>query len=216
MLVLSQLSYTPTMTYERLLVIVALGIVQRPLIIFLKIELLRGLSKAQMGSKNMRYLKIGLFAVFFSLSGVAHAKDLASRLGVGFANQFGLTEDLPSLAMRYYPNQDYGLMGVLGIDSEKDNARFGLQAKILKLVFKEDNLNFYTGAGAGIVSREVNGRTDSGFDLSGFLGAEFFFAGLENLGLNFEAGAGVTSVSSEVRFRTIGDHPLRAGFFFYF
>ena len=156
-----------------------------------------------------------LLLVLFWLP-LLHAKEMPSRLGVGYSNQFGLVGDLPSLAVRYYPNSDYGLMAALGVDTEKDNSRFGAQAKILKLIFKEDNLNFYTGAGAGIVSREVDGSTDSGFDLSGFMGAEFFFAGLENLGWNFEAGIGITSISSEVRFRTIGDHPLKAGIFFYF
>src|SRR5262245_47948189 len=155
-----------------------------------------------------------LFALFITVP--AMAKDMGSRLGVGYANQFGLDQDLPSIALRYYPNSDYGLMGALGVDTEKNNSRFGCQLKVLKLVFKEDHLNFYTGAGAGLVSRELNGSTDSGFDLSGFLGAEFFFAGLENLGFKFEAGVGVTSVSSEVRFRTVGDHPLKAGVFFYF
>lgn len=163
-------------------------------------------------------LRFKPFVIAFLLSTpfLAEAKDLTSRLGVGYANQFGLESELPSLAMRYYPNQDYGLMGALGVDTQKGASRFGFQAKILKIVFKEDNMNFYTGAGAGIVSRELNNKTDSGFDLSGFLGGEFFLAGLENLGINFEAGVGVTSVSSEVRFRTIADHPLRAGFFFYF
>lgn len=157
-----------------------------------------------------------MFLLILTPLSFAEAKDLSSRLGVGYANQFGLDADLPSLALRYFPNSDYGLMGSLGVDTEKDNSRFGAQFKILKLVFKEDNLNFYTGAGAGLVSQEVNGHTDSGFDLSGFVGAEFFLPGLENLGLCFETGVGVTSVSSEVRFRTIGDHPLRAGMFFYF
>lgn len=146
----------------------------------------------------------------------SEAKDLAARLGVGYADQFALNADLPSLAVRYYPNQDYGLMGALGVDTEKDNSRFGFQAKILKLIFKEDNMNFYTGAGAGLISHELSGKTEAGFDISGFFGGEFFFAGLDSLGFNFEAGVGVTSVSNEVRFRTIGDHPLRAGVFFYF
>ena len=67
-----------------------------------------------------------------------------------------------------------------------------------------------------MVSDETDGKTASGFDLAGVVGAEFFWPGLENLGVNFEAGVGVTSLSSEVRVRTIGDHPLRAGMFFYF
>jgi hypothetical protein len=156
---------------------------------------------------------VGLFVVWASS---AHAKDLSNRLGVGYSNQFGLTNDLPSLAIRYYPNSEYGLMAALGVDTEEDNSRFGFQAKIHKIVFKEDNLNFYTGAGAGLVSQEIAGDNSSGFDLSGFIGAEFFLPGLENLGFSFEAGVGVTSISDEVRFRTIGDHPLRAGIMFYF
>lgn len=166
----------------------------------------------------MRLRLIMLLSVLIpaAIATEANATDLSNRLGIGYANQFGLTDDLPSLAVRYYPNSDYGLMGAVGVDTTKDNSRFGAQAKILKIVYKETNLNFYTGAGAGVVSREISGHTDSGFDLSGFFGTEFFFSGLENLGFNFEAGVGVTSVSSEVRFRTIGDHPLKAGIFFYF
>ena len=162
----------------------------------------------------MRYLASLL--VFLSFGSVAHAKDLGTRLGVGYTNQFGLNGDLPSIAMRYFPNGDYGIMGALGVDTQEDNSRFGAHFKILKLVFKEDNLNFYTGAGAGLVSRERNNQNDSGFDLSGFVGAEFFLPGLENLGFSFETGVGVTSMDNEVRFRTIGDHPLRAGIMFYF
>src|SRR5690348_17080373 len=83
-------------------------------------------------------------------SSFAHAKDLSSRLGIGYSDQFGLPGSLPSLAVRYYPNADYGLMGMIGVDTQKDNSRFGFGAKILKIVFREDNLNFYTGAGAAL------------------------------------------------------------------
>lgn len=152
--------------------------------------------------------------VFFS--NAAQAKELSSRLGIGYSNQFGITQELPSIAMRYYPNSDYGVGGAIGIDTTKENSRFGLGAKIIKIVFREDNLNFYTGACAAIVSLESGGKTSSGFDLCGIAGAEFFLPGLENLSFSFEAGVGVTSLSSEVRFRTIGDSPLRAGIIFYF
>jgi hypothetical protein len=160
----------------------------------------------------MRFLI--LIAIFFGSS--AFAKDLSNRLGVGYSNQFGVSSDLPSIAVRYYPNANYGLMAALGVDTEDQNSRFGFSAKIMKIVFREDNMNFYTAASAGIVSRELAGKNDSGFDLSGLVGAEFFLPGLENLGISFEGGVGVTSISSQVRFRTIGDSPLRAGMIFYF
>lgn len=160
----------------------------------------------------MRFLL--LMAVFLGSS--AFAKDLSNRLGVGYSNQFGVSSELPSIAVRYYPNANYGLMAALGVDTEDQNSRFGFSAKIMKIVFREDNMNFYTAASAGIVSRELAGKNDSGFDLSGLVGAEFFLPGLENLGISFEGGVGVTSISSQVRFRTIGDSPLRAGMIFYF
>jgi hypothetical protein len=156
-----------------------------------------------------------LFALFLGGTG-AFAKDLNSRLGIGYADNFGLDRSLPSLAMRYYPNSDYGIMGTLGVDTTKNNSMFGFGAKIVKIIFREDNLNFYTGAGAAIVSEETAGKNNSGFDLSGVAGAEFFLPGLENLGFSFEAGIGITSISNQTRFRTIGDSPLRAGIIFYF
>jgi hypothetical protein len=72
------------------------------------------------------------------------------------------------------------------------------------------------GAGAGLLSTKVDTRNESGFELMGFAGAEFFLTGLDSLGISFETGVGITSVSSGVTFRTIGDHPLRAGIIFYF
>ena len=79
---------------------------------------------------------------------------------------------------------------------------------------------FYMGGGASLVSMSPAsgsaGSTNSGFELNGFFGCEFFLPGLDSLGINFQAGIGVTSLSSGVRFRTIGDTPLTAGVYFYF
>jgi hypothetical protein len=66
------------------------------------------------------------------------------------------------------------------------------------------------------LSVENAGSTESGFQLLAYGGAEFFFAGLENLGFSTEFGPSVTSLSSQVRFATFGDSPLRAGITFYF
>lgn len=161
-------------------------------------------------------MRLILLIVLFLTAGMAQAKDLRNRLGVGYSNQFGLTSDMPSLAVRYYPNSDFGVAAALGIDTEENSSRFGFMGRIIKVVFREDNMNFYTALGVGLVSQEKAGSTDSGFDMAGVFGAEFFLPGLESLSFNFEGGVGVTSVSSEVRFRTVGDSPLRAGIFFYF
>jgi hypothetical protein len=154
-----------------------------------------------------------LFATFFSAQ-VASAKDLSNRLGIGYKNQF--STDLPSVAVQYYPGPDLGFSASLGVDTQKDSSKFGAVAKIYRIVFQEENLNFYMGAGGGLVSEETAGHNESGFELLGYAGAEFFLHGLENLGFSFEAGAGITSLSSQTRFRTFGDSPLRAGIIFYF
>jgi hypothetical protein len=154
-----------------------------------------------------------LFAVVFHASS-AQAKNMSNRLGVGYKNQF--STDLPGVALEYYPGAALGLSAIIAVDTQKDASKFGLMGKIHRIVFEEDNLNFYMGAGLGLLSRENNGKNDSGFELLGFSGAEFFFPGLENLGFSFEFGVGVTSISSQVRFRTFGDSPLRAGMTFYF
>lgn len=162
---------------------------------------------------------VGLICLAFP-EGYVLAKDLTNRLGVGYANQF--SEDLPSLAVRYYPNPQLGLTAALGVDTGDDGSgapsKFGFMVRLFKIIFVEDNMNFYMGTGAGLLSREdrVSNETDSGFELTGFAGGEFFFPGLDSLGFSFETGVGVTSISSDVRFRTMGDHPLRAGITFYF
>ncbi len=165
-----------------------------------------------------RWVAVGSLTLALALLGrqePAWSKDLSSRLGVGYADQFGVA-GLPSLAVRYYPNSEFGIAGHLGVDTQKDNSKFGFLAKAFRVVFAEDHLNFYVGAAAGLISKENAGRNESGFDLSGYFGAEFFLPGLDSLGWSFEAGVGVTSLSSDVRFRTIGDSPLRAGMIFYF
>jgi hypothetical protein len=150
-----------------------------------------------------------------TISGSVQAKDLTNRLGIGFKNQFAF--DLPSIALQYYPGPELGLAAVVGVDTQKDSSRFGAMVKLNRLIFLEDNLNFYLGAGAGLLSHEItSGNNESGFELMVYGGAEFFFAGLENLGFSFEFGPSVTSLSSQVRFSTFGDSPLRAGMTFYF
>jgi hypothetical protein len=144
----------------------------------------------------------------------AEAKDLSNRLGIGYKNQFGI--DLPGIALQYYPGPQLAVSAVVGVDTEENNSKFGAMVKLHRVVFQEDNLNFYLGAGAGLLSNEIAGKNESGFELLAFGGVEFFFAGLENLGFSMEFGPAITSLSSNVRFRTFGDSPLRAGITFYF
>lgn len=156
-------------------------------------------------------------SVFFAVvikSESVQAKDLTSRLGLGFKNQS--SEDIPSIALQYWPGSELGLSASIGLDTRPTQSRFSSMVKIYRVIFPEDNLNFYMGAGAGVLSVENSGNNQSGFELLGFAGVEFFLPGLDSVGWSFEAGTAITSISSGTRFRTFGDSPLRAGAAFYF
>jgi len=168
----------------------------------------------------LKYLGVLLaFSASMILSQQAMAVDLSNRLGVGYSDQ--LSEELPALTARYYPNSATGMSLAVGVNTQNNNSRFGVLAKLYRIIFTESNMNFYVGGGAGLLSVEYqdsNGSVanNSGFELMGFLGGEFFFSGLENLGFTFEAGVGIRSDSDGTLFRTIGHHPLKGGIIFYF
>lgn len=143
----------------------------------------------------------------------AMAKDLTSRLGVGYRNTYSV--DIPSIAATYYPSSEFGVLGAIGIDTEKDAARSVFMGGLRRIVFKEEQMNFYMGGHLAMLSQELLGETNSGFEISGVIGGEFFFQGLDSLGLNFETGVAMSNVK-KVRFRTLADSPIRAGFTFYF
>lgn len=169
--------------------------------------------------KKARLLSVFVTALavivsIFSFAPQAEAKDLSNRLGIGFKNQSSV--ELPGVAVQYWPGAELGLSAALGIDTQTNNSKFSAMLKLYRVIFPEDNLNFYLGAGAGILSIEAGGANESGFELLGFAGVELFLAGLENVGFSFEMGTAITSISSGTRFRTMGDSPVRAGITFYF
>jgi hypothetical protein len=152
-----------------------------------------------------------LFTSMFS--NMASAKEMTSRLGIGVKNDTSI--NIPSLSVLYWPTAEIALTGGLGIDTEKDSSRFSLNGGVRRIVFKEDNMNFFMGGEFGLINKEVAADKQSGFFLSGLFGAEFFFAGLENLSFCFQGGVGVVSLK-DVRFRTIADTPFQAAVTFYF
>lgn len=157
------------------------------------------------------FMSILLSTALFSST--ASAKELVSRLGIGVKNESSI--NIPALSVVYYPTTDLGLTGGLGIDTQKNNSAFALTGGVRRIVFKEDNMNFFMGGELGLVNREFAGDKQSGFALSGLFGGEFFFAGLENLGISFQGGVGVVSLK-DVRFRTVADTPFQAAVTFYF
>ena len=180
----------------------------------MKLELLKDIILKVKKTSVRRLTLFGasvLGAVF--IGALAEAKDLNSRLGVGYRNAFPF--DMPAVSALYYPSADWGLVGALGVDTEYQNSKFGVQVGLRKVVFKETQMNFFMGSSLAMVSREVNAQTDSGFVLDALVGSEFFLQGLDSLGFSLESGISVSNIS-RVRFRTLADHLLRAGIVFYF
>ncbi len=147
------------------------------------------------------------------LSPAAEAKDMRQRLGLGIKNNSSF--DLPALAAVYYAANEVAFTGGLGMDTQKENSKFSLSGGARRIVFFEEHMNFYFGGSIALINLETNGDKQNGWELNALFGTEFFLPGLENLALTFEGGAGVVSMR-EVRFRTIADHPFRAGLLFYF
>lgn len=163
----------------------------------------------------MKFTKITLALVFMSLfSSLVSAKEMPQRLGVGIKNN--TSESLPSLAMVYHMNGLTAVTAGVGVDTKKDNSKFQLNAGIRHVIFHENQLHYYAGGQLGLVTFEdpVNGK-ENGFEANFLMGVEFFFTGLDNVGLSFEGGLGLSSVK-DTRIRTIADDPFRAGLIFYF
>ncbi len=155
-------------------------------------------------------LLIGALAV----STAAQAKELSSRLGVGYRDSL-VTMSLPSVAVFYYPSNDYSFLGSLGVDTQDNNSKFAAAGGFRRIIFREDNMNFFGGGQVAIVNQEIASSKDSGYELAAVVGGEFFLSGLDSLGFNFETGMGITTVK-KTRFRTLGDSFLNAGIVFYF
>ena len=93
-------------------------------------------------------------ALVLLLSNVGFAKDLSTRLGVGIKNNNSV--DLPSIAAVYYPNADVGLTGSLGVDTQENSSKFAFNAGIRRILFKENNMNFYYGGQVGLLNVETD------------------------------------------------------------
>ncbi len=167
----------------------------------------------------MGYIVSLFFAAILSTGSVANAVDLTNRLGLGFSQQMGAV-DIPMITAHYYPNQRFAISGALGIDTKRDDSKFGALVKVRRMVFMESQMNFYMGAATGFSSHEeleATGYEDkSNFEFSAILGGEFFLTGLDSLAFTFETGIGIITGDGGSRFRTIGDDLFSAGIIFYF
>ncbi len=172
---------------------------------------MRALSQRFQRSAFFSTLCLAVVGLFIGQS--AHSKELNHRLGLGFRNTTAI--DIPSLSAQYYPSSDFGIITALGIDTEDKNSRFAFTVGVRKIIFREDNLNFFFGGALSLLNSDNGVDKKSGFELAAPVGAEFFLPGLDSLGFNFETGVAVTNLN-KVRFRTLADSFIRSGIVFYF
>ena len=162
----------------------------------------------------MRYAVILFFLISCT---TVFAKDLTSRLGVGYNAQ--ITEAASAISAKYALSSDFALSGYLGFKAggNDNNSSFIAGGKVYRNAYQEEHANFYLGAGLGLSSVESGpDNTDTGFDLLGFMGSEFFFMGLPNLGFTFETGVTLTSRGDGVSFQTTSGRFITTGIHYYF
>lgn len=151
-----------------------------------------------------------------SAPGDSAAKDLRGRFGIGFNNNFssltsisvkvGMPTDRETLNI-----QVQGLVG-FAILADEDN-RFFAGGRVLLPILSEDNLNLYGAVGAGYVRFHDD---LSAARVQAVLGVEFFFFGLENLGLSAEFGLNLDVAPGRLDFTTTSGTSAAVGVHYYF
>ena len=144
---------------------------------------------------------------------LAQAKDLSGRLGIGFTNDFAnstAARNLPAMSVKYGASKDLHVLGALGFNTLTPSS-FTLGAKIFKNIFYETNMNFFSCVGLAYLK-----DVQSGIEILGVLGAEFFIPGIDSIGWLFEAGVSASNVTGTFGVKTIGYSFVNAGMHFYF
>lgn len=160
-----------------------------------------------------------------ALSAPAGAKDLSGRWGVGFTkalspeSTFG--EGLTSLSVRYWLDKQLGLEGVLGYklvnrDDGPDERYSSLGGRFLIKMVEEENLQAYGGAGLAFLYAKEGEDSGSGVGVEAFVGAEYFFQGLPNLGFSSELGLQLSDTGDTTVFGTGGGSFIDFGIRYYF
>jgi hypothetical protein len=146
----------------------------------------------------------------------AQAKDLRGRFGIGFNNNFS---SLTSISVKVGMPTDketlnFQVQGLVGfaILADEDN-RFFAGGRLLLPILSEDNLNLYGAVGGGYVRFHDNLAAAR---IQGVLGVEFFFFGLENLGLSAEFGLNLDVAPGRIDFTTTSGTSAAVGVHYYF
>jgi len=186
----------------------------------------------------MKAMKIALFVLLLLpvMVGSAYAVDLTQRISFGYNNQlsFGVVGGGAIMDTAYMSNQSFstkwwatkeiGLEGILGFISTEyeDVSGYGatLGAKFHYNIILERQMNVYTGGGLSILPVKTdNGEdeeTNTGIQLMGFIGTEFFLQGLPNLAFDFEIGLQYLDYDEYSQFGTYGGGFGLMGIRYYF
>jgi len=168
---------------------------------------------------------ICLVCLIAFVASTAAAKDLTNRIGVGYNNQLNFNflggQDASvtdafiasqSISAKYWFTENLGIEPMVGYYTAKNKEIGGwaaeIAAKVLYNLNKEENMNFYGGGGLGILPMKIDygphTQSDTGFEAMAFLGVEFFFSGLPNLGFDVEFGLKYIDVSTFAQLSTYG------------
>jgi len=166
--------------------------------------------------RRLRILLPLLLLLSMLLPASAQGRDLRKKVGIGFNNNFssltsisvkvGLPTNLETVNI-----QIQGLAG-FALAADQDN-RFFAGGRVLLPILAEDNLNVYGGVGGGYA--RFNDQV-SAARIQAVLGVEFFFFGLERLGLSAEFGLNLDVGPGFVDFATTSGTAASVGVHYYF
>ena len=152
----------------------------------------------------------------------AGAKDLTKRVGLGYNSQIEfIVKDfqfqITGPSIKYALSPKMGVQGIFGFNKYSNGEELttlGIGGKFFYNIIQEDNMNFYAGGGLGIL-HVSNGDSENGVVIVGYIGDEFFFSGLPNLGFAAEVGIVTASMFDQSYLGTYGGF-LALGIHYYF
>jgi hypothetical protein len=153
------------------------------------------------------------------------ARNLTNRISIGYnkqlnfqifgpegtdlANNFFSTD---SISTKYWATDRIGMEFFLGYFTAKYEEYGGwgidMGGKFIYNLIVEDYMSFYTGGGLGIMPMHVDygkdDETETGFQVMAYVGWEFFFQELPNLGWDVEMGFRYIDIDEYAQFSTYG------------
>ncbi len=157
--------------------------------------------------------KFILISTLLLLSSGSFAHDRIGRLGIGMSNQ--LKNDLPAISFKIQNSKSTAIGALATIDTDDNTGGWGAGFKLYRNIFKEPQLNFYSGILAAIINeKQGSGTSKTGFQFDLTMGSEFSFTGLSSLGFSIEFGLSFNKIN-DFRVQTVGDSFLVAAAHFY-